>query len=88
MAAINELIDQIEDAALRERIKNELNAITKQKKFGLVFEEHLPECTPLYDLPVKEKTEKKKKNDRISDIFVVQSISGETANCIHSVTGD
>ena len=47
MAQLDDLIRQIEDPALRERIQKEVNKMTKQKKFGLVFEEHLPECTLL-----------------------------------------
>ena len=53
MAAINDLIAQIENPELRARIQAEVDRMNKQKKFGLVFEEHLPECTPLYDIPVK-----------------------------------
>ena len=52
MAAINELISQIDNPELRARIQKEVNKLSKQKKFGLVFEEHLPKCTPLYDIPV------------------------------------
>lgn len=44
MAAINDLIAQIQDAKLRNKIEQEVNRMNKQKKFGLVFEEHLPEC--------------------------------------------
>ncbi len=47
---LQDLIAQIEDAQLRVRILAETNKLLKQKKFGLVFEEHLPECTPLYDI--------------------------------------
>lgn len=54
MAAINDLINQIQDPALRAKIEQEVEKLTKQKKFGLVFEEHLPECTPLYDIPVRK----------------------------------
>ena len=43
MAAINDLIEQIEDKGLRQRINEELRRLLKQKKFGLVFEEHQPE---------------------------------------------
>lgn len=43
MAAINDLIAQIEDEGLRQRIEAELTRLLKQKKFGLVFEEHQPE---------------------------------------------
>lgn len=52
MAAIHDLLAQVQDEALRARLEQEINRLTKQKKFGLVFEEHLPECTPLYDVPV------------------------------------
>ena len=52
MAAINDLINQIEDPELRSRIQQEVDRMNKQKKFGLVFEEHLPECTPLELYPI------------------------------------
>ena len=44
MAAINDLIAQIQDESLRDRIQKEVNKLAKQKKFGLVFEDHIPEC--------------------------------------------
>lgn len=50
MAAINDLIAQIENPVLRARIQTELERMNKQKKFGLVFEEHLPESVKLYDV--------------------------------------
>ena len=37
MAAINDLIAQIQDPILRAKIEQEANKLTKQKKFGLVF---------------------------------------------------
>ena len=49
MALLQDLIKQIDDPTLRQRIMTEVGKLTKQKKFGLVFEEHLPECRPLYD---------------------------------------
>ena len=52
MAAIDDLINQIADTDLRDRIKAEVDKINSQKKFGLVFEDHLPESTPLYDVPI------------------------------------
>lgn len=52
MAAIHDLLKRVEDAELRSRLEEEINKLSKQKKFGLVFEEHQPECTPLYEIPV------------------------------------
>lgn len=43
MAAINDLIAQIKDEDLRVRIEEEVKRLLKHKKFGLVFEDHLPE---------------------------------------------
>ena len=43
MSAINDLIAQIKDDDLRNRIDAELKRLLKQKKFGLVFEDHMPE---------------------------------------------
>lgn len=43
MAAINDLVAQIKDEALRWQIEAELKRVMKHKKFGLVFEDHLPE---------------------------------------------
>jgi adenine-specific DNA-methyltransferase len=48
MAAIHDLLKQIENEKLRERIAQEWEAATKHKKFGLVFERHLPELVPLW----------------------------------------
>jgi adenine-specific DNA-methyltransferase len=54
MAAINDLIKQIEDKALRDRLAQEVERISSNKKFGLVFEEHIPECTPIYSVSIKK----------------------------------
>lgn len=83
MAAINDLIAQIEDIALRERIAKEVDCLSKQKKFGLVFEEHLPECTPLYDIPVKAGALVAKKAGEVNDVYKVLCIEDNTAQCLH-----
>lgn len=53
MAAINDLIAQVENPELRARLEAEIARMNKQKKFGLVWEDHMPEATPLYDIPIK-----------------------------------
>ena len=82
MAAIHDLLAQIQDEALRERIEKEIDKLSKTKKFGLVFEEHMPECTPLYDVPVKRGATVAKRDGAINDIYVVQSMKGENAICM------
>lgn len=40
MAILDELVTQIDNPDLRARIAAEVEKLAKQKKFGLVFEEH------------------------------------------------
>ena len=47
MAAIHDLLAQIQDEALRERIEKEIDKLSKTKKFGLENQQHMPESTPL-----------------------------------------
>ena len=54
MAKIEDLIDEIDDPALRERIAGEVRELKRTKRFGLVFEEHIPETVSLYGLPIRE----------------------------------
>lgn len=86
MSAINDLISQIQDESLRDRIQNEVNKMAKQKKFGLVFEEHLPECTPLYDVPVKRGSLAVLKGGDINNKYIVGSIVNGIAKCMNKVT--
>jgi adenine-specific DNA-methyltransferase len=81
MALLQDLIQQIDDPALRERILQETNKLLKQKKFGLVFEEHIPECTPLYDIPVRKGALVAIKGKNIQQSYMVESITGGTAKC-------
>lgn len=86
MAALDDLISQIPDESLRERIRAEMKRANRQKKFGLVFEEHLPEATPLYDIPVKRGSVVAKKDGQVTDIYYVEKIEDGQATCFHKAT--
>ena len=81
MAVINDLIDRISDPELRRRINDEVARLQQQKKFGLVFEEHLPEATPLYEVPIKVKSLVARKDGYFKEFFRVKRIEGETLLC-------
>ena len=83
MALLQDLIRQIDDQTLRQRIMAEVTKLSKQKKFGLVFEEHLPECTPLYDVEIRKESKVALKAGQVSDIYIVRSIDGDKAICEH-----
>lgn len=85
MALLQDLIKQVTDPGLRQRILQEVDKLAKQKKFGLVFEEHLPECTPPYDVPIKKGRKVALKNGKVNDIYIVMDIKGNAAVCEHRV---
>jgi adenine-specific DNA-methyltransferase len=89
MAAIHGLLKQINDPSLRSRLEEEFSRITQDKKFGLVFEEHIPECTPLYGVPVKRgSTVARKAEKKIDDVFSVINIKDGVAVCIKTGTDE
>lgn len=69
MSILNDLIEQIEDTNLKERISEEVRRLSQRKSFGLVFEKHLPECTPVYDSPVKAGSTVAIKNGKVNDVY-------------------
>ncbi len=82
MAALNELIQKIENPELRAQIQAAADRLTKQKKFGLVFEEHLPECTPLYDIPVRKGIKVSVRNGKANETYTVLKIKDGKALCL------
>lgn len=89
MAMLNDLVGQIDNTALRERIEEEIKRVVKQKKFGLVFEEHLPECTPLWEVPVKRGSLVAKKDGKMDDVWRVVKVKDGKAICVRdAATGE
>ena len=82
MSAIDELISRITDENLRANIQREVAKLSARKKFGLVFEEHLPECTPLYGRPLKPGAKAALRNGKITKIYTVLKMSGEKVLCL------
>ena len=82
MAAIDELIAQVENPELRDRLQQEVSRMNKHKRFGLVFEEHLPECTPLHGIPVKAGSKVARKTGNINELYQVLAIREGKALCL------
>ncbi len=82
MAELHELIEKIENPELRAQIQAAADRLTKQKKFGLVFEEHLPECTPLYDIPVRKGAKVSVRNGKANETYTVLKIENGVATCL------
>lgn len=51
---LDQAIEQIHDEALRARIAREVELLRGPRRFGLVFDRHLPESVRLRDHPVRK----------------------------------
>ena len=82
MAELHELIEKIENPELRAQIAEAAKRALKHKQFGLVFEEHLPECTPLYDIPVRKGLKVSVRNGKANETYTVLKIENDVATCL------
>ena len=82
MATLQDLIAQVKDPVLRERLQEEADRLLHQKKFGLVFEDHLPEVTPLYDVPLRVGASVAPKIGYMKEVYRVLSMDGENIVCV------
>jgi adenine-specific DNA-methyltransferase len=87
MAKIEDLIAQIPDERLRRGIAAEVKVLKKTKKFGLVFEEHLPETVRLPKLPVKPGELVAVKSEPGNRLWRVKTIEKKIAICDVAVEG-
>lgn len=87
MAKIEDLVVQIPDERLKKAIGAEVRELKKNKKFGLVFEEHLPETLRLPKLPVKQGELVAKKRESGNELWRVKSIRKGSATLERAVEG-
>lgn len=88
MSTLDDLIREISDENLRHRIEKEVATLKGTKKFGMVFEPQNPECTPLYDVPVKKKSLVALKAGKLDDLYRVTKISGDSVSCVRLSDGE
>jgi adenine-specific DNA-methyltransferase len=77
MAAVEDLIKQIADPRLRDQLAAEVAKLKSQKKFGLVFEEHLPEMLRLPNMTAVVGSRVLKKDDPAVPYVVTAEINGK-----------
>ncbi len=86
MAKIEELVRQISDAKLRDEIATEIKELKRQKRFGLVFEEHLPEMLRLPKAKIRLGNLVAHRNAPGNEVWRVIGINGKKAKCRQPVT--
>jgi adenine-specific DNA-methyltransferase len=71
MARIEDEIGKIADPLLRSAILDEVKKLKSEKRFGLVFEEHLPELVPIYEARVKARSLVSRRGRTFNETFKV-----------------
>lgn len=81
MARIDDIVAQIPDKVLKQRLEAALADMKRRQRFGLVYEEHVPETTALLRFPVQAGTTVQRRKDMNggSKLYQVTAISDETA---------
>jgi adenine-specific DNA-methyltransferase len=82
LASMHDLIQQIEDVRLRERLRQEWEASVREKKFGLVFEPHLPELLPLPKVKPRRGDLVCVREGSLKDLWRVRRVANGVAFCV------
>lgn len=76
MARVDDLVAQVTDKVLRQRLEAALLDMKRRQRFGLVFEEHVPETAALLGLPVMVGSSVQRRSEPTRDqLYVVKSIT-------------
>lgn len=86
MAAIDQYIERIPNTELQEQIREEVARLTKKKRFGLVYENHLPDNVLMPEVTIRRGTKVTLRGNTPNDVYEVQEIEGDNAVCRHLVS--
>lgn len=88
MAAIDDLIRQVADESLRRQLQREAEALQRQKKFGLVYEQHIPESVQLPGIDIRRGSIVARRDGDTSRLYRVESIEKGQALCRSLADGE
>ena len=81
MAAIDQYIERIPNTELQEQIREEVARLTKKKRFGLVYESHLPDNVLMPEVTIRRGTKVALRGNTPNDVYEVQDIEKDNAVC-------
>jgi len=87
VAYLEDKIEQIQDKALRDILQAEVKKLKKEKKFGLVFEEHVPELVPVFSATIRPRSTVALKDGDLRETFRVKRIKDGSAIVNKDVDG-
>ena len=81
MALLEDIIREVPDGRLRERLLGEVRKLKADKKFGLVYEDHLPEVVPLFGTRIRKGTGVARKAGPLGEVYRVTALRRGVATC-------
>ncbi|MGI8738956.1 MAG: site-specific DNA-methyltransferase [Gammaproteobacteria bacterium] len=72
---IQTLLDEIPDERLKARLATVIGELKKAKKFGLVFEEHLPELLPIHNAAIRGQSRVARKDGKLTETFIILGVA-------------
>jgi adenine-specific DNA-methyltransferase len=87
MARIDELVAEIGDERVRRALAAEVKKLREEKKFGLVFENHIPELSYLYGATVKVGANVVRRGVKGAEVYRVLAVEDGVATIVRDVEG-
>lgn len=84
---LDQLVSRVEDETLRARLAHEVDLLRGSRRFGLVFDRHLPESVRLPDHPIRKGIRVALRDESSSETWVVDSFTDRTRE-IAALSGD
>jgi adenine-specific DNA-methyltransferase len=75
---LDQLIGRIEDEALRDRLAREVDLLRGSRRFGMVFDRHLPESVRLTEHPIRKGIRVALRNESSADTWTVERFTDRT----------
>jgi adenine-specific DNA-methyltransferase len=79
MALIDALLDKVSDRALRQALREQVNAMLAKQSFGLVFQQHAPETVELHNYKIRRNCKVRIKSEDDDTLYRVESVKGGKA---------
>lgn len=79
MARVEDLVAQVPDPELRRELAAAVADLKKHQHFGLVFEEHIPETTALFGLPIRAGAIVQLRDDQAPTTYRVIAVESDQA---------
>ena len=86
MSAIDQYISRIPNAELQQQLRDEVERLTKKKRFGLVWENHLPDNVTLPEVRIRRGTKVALRDKTPNEVYEVQSLTDKEAVCVDLVS--